>query len=162
MRYRILAVAAGLFVILAAGASEARAQRVTIGAGLGGVLNERRDLPDELDDLNHKLAFASLKLPMIPLALRVEGLWPDDPTNDNARAIIGSAVLEIPLVIVTPYAQAGWGDYNFGDPDREKWSLGLGARLNLGTLGIFVEATRYNRMPTDLISAGLALSFGAK
>ena len=161
MKYRgLITVAAGLSA-LALSADVAAAQAgLRIGGALGAVLNERRDLPTEVDDISHKLAFVQLKLPLFPVALRGEGLWPDDPTADGARAFIASAVLEIPLMIVTPYAQAGWGDYNFGDPDRSKWSAGIGARLNLGNFGIFAEATRYNRMNTDLISAGLSLSLG--
>ena len=106
------------------------------------------------------MRFAQLKLPIIPFAIRGEGMWPKDPTGSGARAYIVSGVLSIPFVIVTPYAQAGWGDYNFGDPSRSKWSAGLGVRLNLGSLGIFAEATRYNRMNTDLITGGLSLSLG--
>ena len=160
MRYRNLVPV--VFAALAATtlASSANAQGLTIGAGLGGVLNERRELPSTFDDLSHKMAFVSLRLPLVPLELRGEGLWPKDPTDSDPRAYIASAVLAIPLVIVTPYAQAGWGDYNFGDPDRSKWSAGIGARLNLGSLGIFAEATRYNRMNTDLITGGLSLSLG--
>ena len=160
MKYRALLSLSFAAIALTATAQSATAQGLTIGAGMGAVLNERRDLPTEVDDLSHKLAFLSLRLPMMPLEIRGEGLWPDDPTDDGPRAFIASAVLSIPLVIVTPYAQAGWGDYNFGDPERSKWSAGIGARLNLGALGIFVEATRYNRMNTDLITGGLSLRTG--
>ena len=160
MRYRILVPAIIAALAATSVARDASAQGITIGAGLGGVLNERRELPSSFDDLTHKMAFVSLRLPLLPVEVRGEGMWPKDPTQSGARAYIVSGVLSIPLVIVTPYAQAGWGDYNFGDPDRSKWSAGLGARLNLGSLGIFVEATRYNRMNTDLITGGLTFSTG--
>jgi hypothetical protein len=133
---------------------------LTIGAGLGAVLNDRTELPTSMDDVSHKLAFASLRVPLMPVEVRGEAMWPSAPYADGSRAYIVSAVLALPLPVVTPYAQAGWGDYNFGDPTREKWSVGIGARLNLGTLGIFAEATRYNRIDTDLITAGLTLSAG--
>ncbi len=160
MRYRVLVPAMVAVLAATSLARDASAQGLTIGAGLGGVLNERRDLPSSFDDLSHKMAFASLRLPLLPVEVRGEGMWPNDPTESGARAYIVSGVLSIPLVLVTPYAQAGWGDYNFGDPARSKWSAGLGARLNLGSMGIFVEATRYNRMNTDLITGGLTLSLG--
>jgi hypothetical protein len=160
MRKTLLVPAFVAILAATATARDAAAQGLTIGGGLGAVLNERRDLPTTFDDVSHKMAFVSLRLPLVPLEIRGEGLWPDDPTNSDPRAYIASAVLAIPIVIVTPYAQAGWGDYNFGDPDRSKWSAGIGARLNLGNLGIFAEATRYNRMNTDLITGGLTISFG--
>jgi hypothetical protein len=157
----------GIFALIAvllasaASASLARAQGpLTIGAGLGAVLNERREIPASFDDIEHKLVFVSLRLPLTPLELRGEAMWPDDPTNADAHAFIASGVFSIPLGPITPYAQAGWGDYNFGDPSRSKWSAGIGARLQLGMLGIFAEATRYNRMDTDLITAGLTLQPG--
>jgi hypothetical protein len=137
-----------------------QAQQLILGGGLGGVLNERRELPTTVDDLSHKLAFVALRAPFLPLEVRATGLWPDDPVNQDARAYIVSGVLSLPIGPVTPYAQAGWGDYNAGDPAREKWSAGIGARLSLGTLGIFAEATRYNRLNTDLITAGLTISTG--
>jgi hypothetical protein len=161
MTKRLILSAAVTMLLTIWAAPPASAQAgITIGAGLGAVLNERRDLPDNFDDLNHKLAFIALRLPFLPVEFRGEGLWPDDPSRSGARAYIASAVFSIPLVIVTPYAQVGWGDYNFGDPDRSKWSAGIGARLHLGSFGIFAEATRYNRMNTDLITGGLFLRTG--
>jgi hypothetical protein len=161
MRFRAFIPALLAAVASMALSRQADAQAsLTVGAGLGTVLNDRTELPTNMDDVSHKLAFLSLHVPVLPIGVRGEAMWPSAPFADGSRAYIVSAVLSLPLPLVTPYAQAGWGDYNFGDPEREKWSAGIGARLNFGTLGIFAEATRYNRIDTDLITAGLTLSTG--
>jgi hypothetical protein len=157
---RVLGAALALSLAFGAGSVHAQGAGLTIGAGMGAILNENRDLPDDFDDLTHKLGFVSLRIPMFPIGLRAEGLWPGDPFEDGPRAFIASGVLALPLPVLSPYAQLGWGDYNFGDPERSKWSAGVGVQLNLGTLGIFVEATRYNRMNTDLITGGLTFRTG--
>jgi hypothetical protein len=135
---------------------------LTFGAGVGGVLNERRDIPTTSRDLNHGLAFVGLSLPTLPLELRGDLLLRDDRTSGQQRAVIASALFNVPLPLVTPYAHAGWGDYNFGDPSRDKWSYGVGLRLNLGAAGLFAEGTHYQRMDTDLVTAGLTVCVGGR
>lgn len=140
--------------------AQAQGAGLTIGGGFGTLLGESRNISTNPDDYNHRLIFATLRLPLTGLELRGERLWPDLPAHEEARAWVGSVVLSFPLGPIVPYAMAGWGDYNFGDPDRSRWSAGFGTRLNLGSIGLFAEASRYNRLESDLFTAGLLVHLG--
>jgi len=62
MRFRVSIITLLAFVATVATARQADAQGgLVLGAGLGSVLNERHELPTSLDDVSHKLAFASLR-----------------------------------------------------------------------------------------------------
>jgi hypothetical protein len=135
---------------------------ISVGAGVGGALNERRFIPTAARELNHLLAFVGLGVPVIPLELRGELMLRDDYTGGVQRAWIATAVYRFPLPVITPYAQLGYGDYNFGDPARSKLSYGMGVRVNLGGAGLFAEGIHNRRMDADLFTAGFSLRVGGK
>jgi hypothetical protein len=151
-------LAAALAVLAFAGGAEAQLG-VTVGVGAGGFLESERQPPTTLEELNHRVIFASLRVPVLPVELRGELMWPEQRTDQKERAYVVSAVYSIPLLFLTPYAQAGWGDYNYGDPSRSRLSMGIGARLHVGPTGFFAEATRYHRLGRDIVTAGVILQW---
>jgi opacity protein-like surface antigen len=143
-----LAVAALVF-----SASEASAQFAIAG---GPSFAASGELKDDFEMGYHLQASFNLGLPLLPVGFRADGIYNRHPHDVDGHAqIIGgnvNAVLDIPLIGVTPYLIGGVGLYNSKYDDGHDHpsttdfgaNIGAGARIGLPGLGIFVEARLHN------------------
>lgn len=145
-------VVAGLALL--GGAQDAAAQ-FAISAGPSFAASG--ELRDDFEMGYHVQLSAGLNLPLLPVGFRADGFFNRFPHSVDGHAQIAggalNAVLDVPMVGVTPYLIGGVGLYNsryeheghaheattdFGA------NIGAGARIGLPGLGIFVEARIHN------------------
>jgi hypothetical protein len=139
---------------LCASAAEASAQFAISG---GPSFAASGELKEEFEMGYHVQVSAGLSLPLLPVGFRADGFFNQFPhdVDGNARIIGGSlnAVLDVPLIGVTPYLIGGVGLYNSryeheGHAHESATdfgaNIGAGARLGLPGLGLFIEARLHN------------------
>jgi hypothetical protein len=153
MRLRLLAPTAALALApLAAGAQ-------LVSAGVGGGKGVGRHVgPDSAASHAHLVGWVQLGVPLLPIAVRGDALLTGKTLGASPLALSASAVLSLPVPVVTPYATVGWGTYGIGgDAGRVRgWSAGAGVRAKLpGLPGIFGEVRRHQHLGRDLATVGV-------
>ena len=135
---------------------------ISLGVAGGGAL-PMSDMSDvSKTGYNGKVALA-IKLPFIPLGLRVDGAYngfsskADNGPKLNVMSATGNLTWNLPSMGVSPYLIGGAGMYRAvvtgaGLPsvsdNKFGWNAGAGINLPLTVFHAFVEA-RYNRIPGD-------------
>lgn len=146
-------IAAATVIATAVSAGSASAQ---IGWALGGGPSfATGDLGDVVDTGYNVQASANLSLPLLPVGIRIDGLFNKHPGEfESHRTIAGNvnAVFSIPSIGITPYVIGGVGMYNSKLDDNEDlghehestsdfgFNIGAGVRLGLPGLAVFGEA----------------------
>lgn len=153
------AIVASCVLALGALATPAAAQKpISLYVALGPSL-ERGGRKLE-GGLEHVLVAAELSVPILPLAVRVDGMRtffpPRDGGDSGQNAVTVNGVFLIRLPIVQPYAIGGYGRYGvLGGERSDGLNAGLGVRLILGRFGVFVEGRRHWELTRDLVSVGM-------
>lgn len=125
------------------------------------------------DDVGyHVQASLGISAPMLPVGLRIDGLFNQFP-GDGAelRTFSGNAnaVLTIPSLGIVPYIIGGVGLYNndiqtnLFDPDAENdfgFNVGAGVRFSMPGLGIFVEGRLHSISTEGESTRFIPLSIG--
>jgi opacity protein-like surface antigen len=108
-------------------------------------------------------AALDMHIPMVPLGLRADAAYTHMGWNAGVAGLEGhtndfsgrlSAVLHLPLFLISPYAIGGVGMYHVSAttmPDAQNkfgWNAGLGMDVPLGPVGGRIEA-RYNSVSMD-------------
>jgi hypothetical protein len=146
--------AAALVALVVAAASPASAQ---IGFGIaGGPSFGLGDSFSAYDMGYHVQGSASLSIPLIPIGVRVDGLYNRFPSDGATFQTLGGSVngiLSIPSVGITPYVIGGVGMYknkvdfeNNDDTSTTDFGVNIGAGVKLGLpgLGVYVEGRLHN------------------
>lgn len=135
----------------------ARAQSpISLGVG-AGITMPRDDLESTADRGYHGLATLRLGLPLVPVHLRVDGMYGQLPAASSVgsdlqftSATVNLGYDVIPLAVFSAYVVGGAGYYwtklDVSGADRVRnsgWNAGAGVRLSLGALRLFAEA-RYH------------------
>lgn len=162
-------------VATAVAAADASAQ-VRLSAS-GGPSFPTGDLSDVVDTGFNVNVGAGLGFPLIPVGVRLEGSlnqFPESAHDGNFRVISGSAnaVLDIPMLVATPYLIGGLGVYNsrFTDDDEHDEgsttnvgaNVGAGVRLGLPFLSVFAEARLHNIFSDDGATRFIPVSVGIR
>lgn len=140
---------------LAALPATAHAQGLlSAGFGLGGGVGDRNR--NTGGNGAHALGFVQLHPPLLPVALRVDGLVSKADVGGTGAALLGNAVFIAPVPVVQPYAVLGYGRYGIGKSDGVSgWNAGVGARVRIPAFSIFVEARHHQRVGRDLLTIGI-------
>jgi hypothetical protein len=139
-------VVAIVAVAMAASATDAAAQvRFSIAGGLSFPTGDHH-----LDTGYHVQVGADVGMPLLPVGLRLDGAFNRFNEDHGHYQVLNgsaSAVLNIPLVVATPYLIGGIGIYSAEDEahgEERETSLGLnvgaGVRVPLPGLSVFAEA----------------------
>lgn len=166
-----------VIVALAAAATVANAQ-ISVAGGPSHALGS---LGDGTEMGYHVQLSAGLSVPLIPIALRVDGAWNQFPysgTDGDVRILSGTAnaVLSIPSLGITPYLVGGVGAYNQRadvpgtDPAAEEdgsttdlgANIGAGVRIGLPGLSAFAEARLHNIFGDGGATRFIPLSIGLR
>jgi hypothetical protein len=146
-------LSAAAFTVFAATAAEAQ---VSMGVGGGPAFAGG----DQSGTGWHAQLSLGMGMPMLPVGLRVDGLWaqwPGDGATDRMLGGTANAELAFPGVLFSPYFLGGVGLYNtriqhgHATPDEDTgigFNAGLGARFGFGGLAAFAE-TRVHFVNTD-------------
>lgn len=106
----------------------------------------------------HMYGGLQLGLPLLPFALRGEALVAGSKITSNSTSFLGSAVVQLKLPIVQPYAIAGYGMYGRGAADEERGlHFGAGLRVGVSRLGLFAEVRRHDPIRKTLATVGITL-----
>ena len=128
----------------------------------GGVTQPMSDLSNSTKMGYNATAAAEIKLPLIPVGLRVDGAYnafgqkAGVPAKLHTISATGNVVWRLPSVGISPYLIGGAGLYmvtadvsGASQTDNHLgWNAGAGINLPLSVFKAFVEA-RYNRINTD-------------
>jgi hypothetical protein len=124
-----------------------------------------------LDMGYHVQVGGELGLPLLPVGVRIDGMFNrfgEDHGNYDVLSGTANAILNIPMLLFTPYIIGGVGMYSTKDDahggERETnagINIGAGARLGLPGLGVFVEARVHNPFGDDALRF-VPLSFGVR
>lgn len=150
MKLRLVAAAA-LFLL----GAEARAQGISLWLGAGRPVADSGALRIRNSDL---YAAAQVEAPIIPVALRVEGMISaGNSIRTNPRAYFASAVVPLRLVPgITPYGIAGYGAYSYGrDTEMRGYNWGGGLKLGMGRTGFFGEVRRHQVLNKTQATVGM-------
>ncbi len=155
---RRAAAVAALFVplLVMAVPSSASAQGIlSFGVGAGvGVGDE--DAGGSDGSHFHGLGYLQLKPPLFPVGARGDLILIEGGGEGGPIAVALSAVGNLPLPLITPYALAGWGTYGVAEDDAQGgWNLGFGVRVALPGLGLFAEGRKHQRFDRNVITIGL-------
>jgi opacity protein-like surface antigen len=146
---------------------------ISIGIAGGGSM-PTSDLADDSKTGYNGTVVVALKLPMIPVGLRLDGAYNHFSSksvdgNLQIASVTGNVTYNLPSIGISPYVIAGAGMYSsvakVGDlsSDRENdfgWNAGAGIKLPLVMFSTFVEA-RYNRIAVEGGSASFVpVTFG--
>lgn len=159
-------------VATAVAAADASAQvRLSVSGGPSFPLGDLSDVVDAGFNVN---VGANLGFPLIPVGVRLEGSlnqFPESAQDGNVRVVSGSAnaVLDIPMLVATPYLIGGLGVYNSRLTDDDEGSttnvganVGAGVRLGLPFLSVFAEARLHNIFSDDNATRFAPLSVGIR
>ena len=99
-----------------------------------------------------------LDLPMLPIAIRAEGMTSASGFRKAPRTFIANAVVPLRLPGIQPYAIAGYGAYSYGKPSEVRgYNYGAGVRFGLGRTGIFGEVRRHEKLHKNVATVGITL-----
>jgi opacity protein-like surface antigen len=159
---------AGLFSLLVASAASAQGTSgLHFGVG-GGISAPRGDAEDLFDTGWHGQILVTWNPPVIPVGLRVDGLYArmenaESTGNMGGADVIGgtaNAVLGFRALLVKPYLLGGVGYYRLEFSNRSPhgssehrenepgWNAGAGVSISLRKIDLFVEA-RYHSVDTE-------------
>jgi hypothetical protein len=112
-----------------------------------------------LDTGYHVQVGADFSLPMIPIGLRVDGAFNRFAEDHGHYQVLNGSIngiLNIPLLVATPYIIGGVGLYSAEDEahggERETGAgvnVGAGVRLPLPGLAVFAEARLHHPFDSD-------------
>ena len=158
------ALAAAALAVAAPAAQAQSPVRFGLAAGVTSALGAVGDMQDRG---YHGLVTLGIKPPLLPVGLRVDGMYNQLAGKDFESLAAGSepdmnvatvnaniTVDVLPLPVIHPYLIGGVGYYrvgfrDFGDTRTEVgYNGGAGFRLALGGISAFVEA-RYHRVKLD-------------
>ncbi|MBL8983287.1 MAG: hypothetical protein JNL26_13935 [Gemmatimonadetes bacterium] len=135
-----------LLLVLAAVsvAPAAQAQGISLWLGAGRPVSDSGALKFKTSDV---YAAAQLDIPVLPMAVRVEGMVSGSNLRSAPRSYFASAVFPIRLGPMTPYGIAGYGAYSYGKVEEVRgYNYGGGLRLGAGRTGFFAEVRRHEKM----------------
>lgn len=99
---------------------------------------------------------AQLDLPFVPVAVRGDLVLFGGKYDPDALSYVVSAVLQMRLPIVEPYAIVGRGRYARTLTEQVSgWNYGAGARVGLGRFGIFAEMRRHAAVGRNVTMVGM-------
>lgn len=99
-----------------------------------------------------------LDLPLLPVAIRAEGMTAASGFRKAPRTFIANAVVPLRLPGIQPYAIAGYGAYSYGKPSEVRgYNYGAGVRFGLGRTGIFGEVRRHEKLHKNVATLGITL-----
>ncbi|MFN8667055.1 MAG: hypothetical protein U0164_07580 [Gemmatimonadaceae bacterium] len=97
-----------------------------------------------------------LDLPMLPFALRGDVTFAGGDWRNGRRNAVASAIMPLRLPVVTPYAMAGYGIYDWGKAGEKRGlSYGAGVRLQLGGVGLFGQVRHHNPLDRSVGTIGV-------
>lgn len=149
LRYLVLATA------LVMSGREMQAQGISLWLGAGRPVADSGALRIKNADL---YAAAQLEAPLLPVALRVEGMVSaGNSIRTNPRSYFASAVVPLRLVPgITPYGIAGYGAYSYGkDREERGYNWGGGLKLGMGRTGFFGEVRRHQVLNKTQATVGM-------
>jgi hypothetical protein len=162
-RSLVFALVAGLVLVsMPASAQLSLVKPISIGIAGGGSL-PMSDFADASNTGYNGTLVVALKLPMIPVGLRLDGAYNAFGTKAvdgtmHVASATGNITYNLPSIGVSPYVIAGAGMYSsvasvdgLGSSDRSNdfgWNAGAGIKLPLLVFSAFVEA-RYNRVSVE-------------
>jgi hypothetical protein len=161
-------IAAVFAVAMAVSAADADAQvRFSIAGGPSFPTGDEQ----HLDMGFHVQAGADFGMPLLPFGLRLDGAFnrfKDSLDDGNYDVVHGAAnaVLNIPLVVATPYLIGGLGVYAAEDKAHGEervtnlgFNVGAGIRLPLPGLSVFAEARLHNPFDQEVRFVPISLGF---
>jgi hypothetical protein len=174
-RSLVFALAASVALVsMPASAQLSLIKPISIGIAGGGT-QPMSDLADETKIGYNGTLVVALKLPMIPVGLRLDGAYNRFSSkavdgNLQVASVTGNVTYNLPSIGISPYVIAGAGMYSSvasvtGFPSSARandfgWNAGAGIKLPLVMFSTFVEA-RYNRVSVEGGSmAFVPLTFG--
>jgi hypothetical protein len=99
-----------------------------------------------------------LDVPVVPFALRAEGMVSGADIVDGPKSWFLNAVVPLRLPGVQPYLIGGYGVYSRGTPfEVEGVNYGVGARIGLGRLGLFGEVRKHDKLDRTTGTIGITL-----
>ncbi len=135
------------------GASATEAQGVSLWLGAGRPVSDSGALKFKTSDV---YAAAQFDFPMLPMAVRVEGMVAGSNLRSSPRSYFASAVFPIRMGPVTPYAIGGYGAYAYGKSNEIRgYNYGGGLRLGVGRTGFFGEVRRHDKLNKTQGTIGL-------
>jgi hypothetical protein len=133
-----------LALALAIVAPAAHAQGISLWLGAGRPVSDSGALKFKTSDV---YAAAQFDVPVLPLALRVEGMVAGSNIRSAPRSYFASAVFPVRLGVLTPYGIAGYGAYSYGKVQEVRgYNYGGGMRLGMGRTGFFAEVRRHEKL----------------
>lgn len=162
-RSLVFALVAGLVLVsMPASAQLSVVKPISIGIAGGGSL-PMSDFADASNTGYNGTLVVALKLPMIPLGLRLDGAYNHFGAKGvdgsmNVASATGNLTWNLPSVGISPYLIGGAGVYSsvatvsgLGSSARANdfgWNAGAGIKLPLVMFSTFIEA-RYNRVSVE-------------
>ena len=154
MRLRHLLPAVGL-VLATASTAQAQFRGVSLWLGAGRPWGDTSSVQLKNSDI---YAGLQMDIPLIPVALRAEGMASYSNFKSAPRTYIASAVLPLRLPGVQPYAIAGYGAYGYNKPTEVRgYSYGGGVRFGVGRTGFFGEVRRHEKLNKSQATFGITL-----
>ncbi|MCC6929636.1 MAG: hypothetical protein IT359_11655 [Gemmatimonadaceae bacterium] len=145
-------VAAMYLVSSTAARAQARPISLWLGAGRAVKQDSVSFSPRNLD----AYGAVQLDVPLVPFALRGDVTIAGGDWRNGRRNAVASAVVPLRLPVVTPYAMAGYGIYDWGKAgERRGLSYGAGVRLHLGGLGVFGQVQRHDPLDRSVGTIGV-------
>jgi hypothetical protein len=150
MRAQRIVSLVGLLLVTA---GSARAQGVSLWLGAGRPVSDSSALTFKSSTL---YAGVQLDVPVLPVALRAEGMIGGSDFANAPRNYMASAVFPLRLPGVQPYAIAGYGVYSYGKPlEVRGYNYGAGVRFGVGRTGVFGEVRRHEKLSRTIGTIGI-------
>lgn len=162
-RSLVFALAASVALVsMPASAQLSLVKPISIGIAGGGAL-PMSDFADVSKTGYNGTLVVALKLPMIPVGLRLDGAYNHFSTkavdgNTQVASVTGNLTYNLPSIGISPYLIGGAGMYSslakvsgLGSSARANdfgWNAGAGIKVPLVMFSTFVEA-RYNRVSVE-------------
>lgn len=97
-----------------------------------------------------------LDVPVLPVALRGDISFAGSDFARGTRNVSASVIAPLRLPVIQPYAMLGYGIYDWGkDAEFRGISYGAGLRLQLGSLGLFAQVRRHEKLDRSMGTLGL-------
>ena len=139
--------------LLCAVSAPAGAQRVSLWLGAGRPVGDSGAVTFKNSTL---YAGVQLDVPVLPVALRAEGMIAGSDFSNSPQNYMASAVFPLRLPAVQPYAIAGYGVYSYGKPlEVRGYNYGAGVRFGMGRTGFFGELRRHEKLSKTIGTIGV-------
>jgi hypothetical protein len=166
MRQWKMAVAVAAVAVAFSAGDAAAQMRLSVAGGPSFPTGDDQ----HLDMGFHVQVAGELGMPMLPFGLRLDGMFNrfgEDHGNYDVLSGTANAIFNIPMAGLSPYLIGGVGIYSaedqaHGDERETNFGInaGVGVRLGLPGLGVFVEARVHNPLGDAL--RFIPLSFGVR